>query len=171
MTDGWLSLDEAATYLNIGKTALYTLAREDRVPARKIGNKWIFDRGGSGCLGPQRDRWRPSSCTWNPTSTTTRSCSDPQRDGYIRTYEFFRAGKNKAILQLPVGCGKTGLAALLPLGLAKAALVIAPNLTIKTGLFEGNGHYDRQKCFWRRARVLGNDQDGLRPTSLHVGDG
>ena len=46
MTDGWLSLDDAATYLNIGKTALYALAREDRIPARKIGNKWIFEKTG-----------------------------------------------------------------------------------------------------------------------------
>ena len=42
---------------------------------------------------------------------------EPQRDGYLKTREFFRAGKNKAILQVPVGCGKTGLAALLPPGL------------------------------------------------------
>ena len=159
MTDGWLSLDEAATYLNIGKTALYTLAREDRVPARKIGNKWIFDRAAL-------DAWvrtaRPLETFFmhmEPNIDDNAFLRDPQRDGYIRTYEFFRAGKNKAILQLPVGCGKTGLAALLPLGLAKGrALVIAPNLTIKTGLFEAMDITNRQKCFWRRARVLGNDQ-------------
>ena len=84
---------------------------------------------------------------------------DPQREGYLRTYEFFRAGKNKAILQIPVGCGKTGLASLLPLGLAEGrVLVIAPNLTIKQGLYEAMDITNRQKCFWRKAGVLTADQ-------------
>ena len=159
MTDGWLSLDEAATYLNIGKTALYALAREDRIPARKIGNKWIFEKEGL-------DAWvrtaRPLETFFlhlEPNIDDNAFLRDPQRDGYVRTYEFFRAGKNKAILQIPVGCGKTGLAALLPLGLAEGrALVIAPNLTIKIGLFEAMDITNRQKCFWRKARVLSNDQ-------------
>ena len=43
---GWLSLDETAAYLSMGKTALYTLAREGRIPARKIGKKWVFEKAG-----------------------------------------------------------------------------------------------------------------------------
>ena len=66
---------------------------------------------------------------------------EPQHDGYLRTYEFFHAGKNKAILQIPVGCGKTGLAALLPLGLAEGrVIVIAPNLTIQKRPLRRDGH-------------------------------
>ena len=156
---GWLSLDDAATYLNIGKTALYALAREDRVPARKIGSKWIFEKAGL-------DAWvrtmRPLESFFLGLEASIEDnpfLREPQRDGYVRTYEFFRRGKNKAILQVPVGCGKTGLAALLPLGLARGrVLVIAPNLTIKAGLFEAMDVTNRQKCFWRKARVLANDQ-------------
>jgi DNA repair protein RadD len=60
---------------------------------------------------------------------------DPQKEGYLKTYEFFREGKNKAILQVPVGCGKSGLASILPFGIATGrVLVIAPNLTIRDGL-------------------------------------
>ena len=78
---------------------------------------------------------------------------------YLRTYEFFRAGKNKAILQIPVGCGKTGLASLLPFGLSEGrVIVIAPNLTIKDGLYEAMDITNRQKCFWRKAGVLSADQ-------------
>ena len=45
-SDGWLSLEETATYLGMGKTALYALARQGRIPARKIGKKWIFQKRG-----------------------------------------------------------------------------------------------------------------------------
>lgn len=84
---------------------------------------------------------------------------DPQRDGDLRTYEFFRAGKNKAILQIPVGCGNRGLVSLLALGLAVGrVIVVAPNLTIKNGLYEAMDIALRQKCFWRRAGVLSQDQ-------------
>ena len=49
--DGWLSLEETATYLGMGKTALYAIARENRIPGRKIGKKWVFEKAGptSGC--------------------------------------------------------------------------------------------------------------------------
>jgi len=157
--DGWLSLEETAEYLGIGKTALYALAREQRIPARKIGKKWIFEK-------VELDQWVRTS---RPADTFflnldfkidgNENLRDPQRDGYLRTYEFFRAGKNKAILQIPVGCGKTGLASLLPLGLAEGrVIVIAPNLTIKTGLFDAMDITNRQKCFWRKAGVLSADQ-------------
>src|SRR5713101_6832228 len=156
---GWLSFEETAQYVNLGRTALYTLAREGRIPARKSGKKWVFEKIGL-------DAWLRAS---SPPQTFflgldyaiegNEYLRDPQREGYLRTYEFFRAGKNKAILQIPVGCGKTGLASLLPLGLAQGrVIVIAPNLTIKNGLFDAMDITNRQKCFWRQARVLSADQ-------------
>lgn len=42
--DNWLSLEEAASYIGSGKTVLYALAREGRVPANKVGKKWMFER-------------------------------------------------------------------------------------------------------------------------------
>ena len=97
---------------------------------------------------------------------------DPQRDGYLRTYEFFRVGKNKAILQIPVGCGKTGLASLLPLGLAEGrVIVIAPNLTIKKGLYDAMDITNRQKCFWRKAAVLSQDQMVAGPLACTLDSG
>jgi DNA repair protein RadD len=100
------------------------------------------------------------------------SLREPQREGYVRTYDFFREGKNKAILQIPVGCGKTGLAALLPLGIAEGrVLVIAPNLTIKKGLFEAMDITNRQKCFWRKAVVLRQDQMAAGPLTCTLDTG
>ena len=151
----WMTLDETATYLRMGKTTLYTFAREGRIPAQKNGNRWVFDK-------ERLDAWIR---TREPIETFFMNIDfniegntylrEPQHDGYLRTCEFFQAGKNKAILQIPVGCGKTGLAALLPLGLAEGrVMVIAPNLTIKNGLYAAMDITNRQKCFWRKAHVL-----------------
>ena len=40
----WLTLDECAEYLKLGRTKLYQMAREGTVPAIKLGNQWRFDR-------------------------------------------------------------------------------------------------------------------------------
>lgn len=155
LTRPWLDLEEAAKYLSLGKTQLYALAREGRIPASKIGKKWTFEKA-------KLDAWLRAN---QPLESFFLSLDfriedngalrEPQREAYLRTYDFFAAGKNKAILQIPVGCGKTGLAAILPLGIAEGrVLVIAPNLTIKDGLYEAMDITNRQKCFWRKAGVL-----------------
>lgn len=172
VSDEWMSLEETADYLGIGKTALYAMAREQRIPAQKIGKKWIFEKS-------SLDKFVRTS---RPVDTffldldfkieDNPNLRDPQRDGYLRTAEFFRAGKNKAILQIPVGCGKTGLASLLPLGLAEGrAIVIAPNLTIKDGLYEAMDITNRQKCFWRKAAVLSPEEMMAGPLACTLDSG
>lgn len=156
---GWLSLEETATYLGMGKTALYALARDGRIPTQKIGKKWVFEKAGVDAWVRAKQPLESFFLNLDFNIEANNFLRDPQRDGYLRTYEFFRAGKNKAILQIPVGCGKTGLAALLPLGLAEGrVIVIAPNLTIKDGLYDAMDITNRQKCFWRKAGVLSQDQ-------------
>ena len=39
----WLTLEEAAKYLKMGKSTLYDLARKRSVPAHKMGREWRFD--------------------------------------------------------------------------------------------------------------------------------
>lgn len=39
----WLTLEEAAKYLKMGKSTLYDLARKGSVPAHKMGREWRFD--------------------------------------------------------------------------------------------------------------------------------
>ena len=156
---GWLSLDETAAYLSMGTTSLYKLAREGRIPAQKIGKKWLFEKAGLDAWVRTKQPLNSFFLNLDFNIEGNAFLREPQHDGYLRTYEFFRAGKNKAILQIPVGCGKTGLAALLPIGLSEGrAIVIAPNLTIKNGLYDAMDITNRQKCFWRKTGVLSKDQ-------------
>jgi excisionase family DNA binding protein len=170
--DGWLSLEDTASYLGMGKTVLYDLARKGTIPARKLGKKWIFEKAAL-------DSWvqakRPLNTYFLDLDFSidgNPNLRDPQREGYLRTYEYFRSGKNKAIIQIPVGCGKTGLASLLPLGLAEGrVIIIAPNLTIKDGLYEAMDITNRQKCFWRKAGVLRPDQMTSGPLACTLDSG
>ena len=168
----WLSLEETAEYLSMGKTALYTLARDGRIPARKLGKKWIFEKAGIDAWVHGNQPVETFFINLDPNIEENGSLREPQRDGYLRAYEFFRAEKNKAILQIPVGCGKTGLASLLPLGLAEGrVLVIAPNLPIKDGLYEAMDITNRQKCFWRKAGVLKPEQMVAGPLACTLDSG
>jgi DNA repair protein RadD len=170
--DGWLSLESMADYLSMGKTALYALAREGRIPARKIGKKWVFEKSGVDAWVRANQPLESFFLNLNFNIDMNEALREPQRDGYLRTYEFFHAGKNKAILQIPVGCGKTGLASILPLGLAQGrVIVIAPNLTIKNGLYDAMDITNRQKCFWRKANVLNQDQMVAGPLACTLDSG
>jgi len=42
--DKWLTMDELAEYLKMGRTKLYRMAQEGEIPASKVGNQWRFDR-------------------------------------------------------------------------------------------------------------------------------
>lgn len=170
--DTWLNLEEAAIYLGMGKTLLYTMTREGRVPASKVGKKWAFEKS-------QLNSWLR---TKQPIETfflnldfnieENGALREPQRDAYLRISEYFNQGKNKAILQIPVGCGKSGLAAILPLGIAQGrVLVIAPNLTIKDGLYDAMDITNRQKCFWRKASVLPDSQLVSGPLAITLETG
>lgn len=171
MTD-WLSLEDTAAYLGIGKTVLYGYARDGQIPAQKIGNKWVFDKAILDSWVRSKQTPEMFFLTVDPNIEDNVSLREPQRDGYLRTYEFFRAGKNKALLQIPVGCGKTGLATLFPLGLAEGrVIVIAPNLTIKDGLYDAMDITNRQKCFWRKASVLAPEQMTAGPLACTLDSG
>jgi excisionase family DNA binding protein len=172
-TGSWLTLDETTDYIGVGKTTLYAMARDGKIPAQKVGKKWTFEKAGL-------DAWmrasRPIESFFQGLDYKiegNENLREPQREGYLKTSEFFHAGKNRAILQIPVGCGKTGLTSLLPLGIANGrALVIAPNLTIKNGLYEAMDVTNRQKCFWRKSKVIPSEQlvAGPLATTLDTGN-
>ena len=156
----------------MGKTVLYSLAREGRIPSRKIGKKWVFGKAALDSWVRANEPLEAFFLNLDYNIEGNDSLREPQRDGYLRTYDFFRAGKNKAILQIPVGCGKTGLAALLPLGIARGrVIVIAPNLTIKAGLYDAMDITNRQKCFWRKAGVLSQNQMVAGPLACTLDSG
>ena len=152
----------------MGKTVLYTLTRQGKIPANKVGKKWTFEKD-------QLDKWVRSNQPIESFFTnldfnieSNEALREPQRDAYLRVSEFFSCGKNKAIIQIPVGCGKSGLAALLPLGMARGRiLIISPNLTIKDGLYEAMDITNRQKCFWRKTGTLPDAQMIAGPLTAH----
>jgi len=155
MAEEWMTIEETARYLQIGKTALYDLAREGTLPSNKVGAKWLFSK-------QDLDAWVRSNIPLEQFFMKTPAhieenlqLREPQVEAYRALYEYFKSGKKAAIIQIPVGCGKSGIAAIAPFGIAKGrVLVIAPNLTIKEGLFESLDVTNRQKCFWRKRSVL-----------------
>ncbi len=153
--DTWIGTEEATGYLGMGKTKLYELTRQGRIPSRRVGKKWMYDLSelADWMRASQRledfFQYTPANIENNP------SLRDPQRDAYLQAVSFFEDGGKKALIQIPVGCGKSGVAAILPFGIAQGrVLVIAPNLAIKDELFKALDITNRQKCFWRQRQVL-----------------
>lgn len=63
------------------------------------------------------------------------SLREPQIEGYFAIREHFQKGNEPCYVQLPVGCGKTGLMGLAPFKVAKGrVLIIAPNLVIRDNI-------------------------------------
>lgn len=40
----WLTTEEAAEYLGMGKTKLYSLSQSGRIPVSKVGKKWLYEQ-------------------------------------------------------------------------------------------------------------------------------
>jgi len=94
---------------------------------------------------------------------------EPQQAGHGAAVRHFAAGGGRAIEQIPVGCGKSGLIALLPFGVAQGrVLVIAPNLAIKDQLSRDLDVTDAS-CFYRRMGVLSDFSAGPYRSELEAG--
>ena len=151
----WMTTEETTQYLGIGKSKLYELAQAGEIPRHKVGKSWKFHRD-------DLDAWVRASRTIADFFTTVDyeidendELRDPQREAHAATLDHFASSRQAAIIQLPVGCGKSGLIALLPLGLAEGrVLVIAPNLTIRDSLHADLDITNRRSCFWRKRSVL-----------------
>ena len=155
MKHAWIGTDQAAEYLGIGRTKLYELTRESRIPARRLGKRWMYDREELAAWMQASRRLEDFFQDTSANIEANPNLREPQRDAYLQAAAYFQLGGQKALIQLPVGCGKSGVAAILPFGIANGrVLVIAPNLTIKQELYRAFDITNRQKCFWRQRRVL-----------------
>ena len=151
----WMTTEETTKYLGVGKSKLYDLAQAGEIPRHKVGKAWKFHRD-------DLDAWVRASRSIEDFFTTVEyqideniELRDPQREAHTATLEHFGSSGEAAILQLPVGCGKSGLIALLPFGLAHGrVLVISPNITIRDSLYADLNITDRRSCFWRKRSVL-----------------
>lgn len=173
MAEEWMTIEETARYLQLGKTALYDLARKGSLPSNKVGSKWLFSK-------QDLDAWVRSNIPLEQFFLKTPAhieenlqLREPQIEAYQALYAYFKSGQKTAIIQIPVGCGKSGIAAIAPFGIAKGrVLVIAPNLTIKEGLFESLDVTNRQKSFWRKRGILTDEAmiGGPFATTLETGN-
>ena len=155
MESRWLNTDEAAEFLGMGKTKLYALSQTGRIPVSKVGKKWLYEQQALAEWLRSNKKFAAFFMETAANIENNTNLREPQREAYSRAYEFFSSGKQKAVIQLPVGCGKSGVASILPFGIAKGrVLVITPNLTIKDELQRTLDITNRQKCFWRRMQIL-----------------
>jgi len=82
------------------------------------------------------------------------SLREPQIEGYFAIREHFANSKEGCYVQLPVGCGKTGLMGLTPFGIAQGRiLIIAPNLTIRENI-RRELNVSNPNCFYSKRGVF-----------------
>jgi excisionase family DNA binding protein len=63
METKWLTVIEAAQYLNVGRSTVYKLAQEGKPPTPKVGRQWRFD-------AKELDKWmRFGKLAWTEGST------------------------------------------------------------------------------------------------------
>jgi superfamily II DNA or RNA helicase len=82
------------------------------------------------------------------------SLREPQIQGYFAIREHFTNSSKPCYVQLPVGCGKTGLMGLTPFNIAKGrVLIIAPNLTIRENI-RRELNVSNPNCFYSKRGVF-----------------
>jgi len=82
------------------------------------------------------------------------SLREPQIEGYFAIRDHFARSTEPCYVQLPVGCGKTGLIGLCPFGIAKGrVLVIAPNLIIRDNI-RRELNIGTPNCFYTKRGVF-----------------
>ncbi|MBX3193858.1 MAG: DEAD/DEAH box helicase family protein [Microbacteriaceae bacterium] len=159
----FLLVSEAADYLGVSTQTLRRWDRDGRLVAvRRPENGYRYYRRSD--LEPFRLEYRRAAdavedggeifLTANANIEANDRLREPQRDAHRSVREHFQTSDEPAVIVIPVGCGKTGVMATLPFGIAEGrVLVITPNLTIRKGVTDALDIASRE-CFWARTRVL-----------------
>ncbi len=164
----FLTVTAAADLLGVSPQTLRRWDREGKLRAtRRPGSNYRFyDRAALeayrlGYLRAGAESDDIDAVFRKPANITENNrLREPQRGAYKAVREHFAHSSEPAMLVIPVGCGKTGVIATLPFGLARGrVLVIAPNLTIRQGITDALDIVSTS-CFWAKARVLADFQDG-----------
>lgn len=164
LSPDYLSIQEAADYVGISAQTLRRWDQSGKLsPVRHPGSSYRYYRRAD--LEPFRLEYRRAqmSLAGEQESLFLSAPADvegnaqlrePQREAHRAVREHFARDDEHVIVQIPVGCGKTGVIATLPFGLAKGrVLVITPNLTIRKGVAEALD-ISNPRNFWRRTGVL-----------------
>jgi excisionase family DNA binding protein len=168
-SDNFLQVGEAAEYLGVSAQTLRRWDREGRLAAvRRPGSSYRYYRRSD--LEPLRLEYLRAANGGEPIGAlflhasanieANETLREPQRQAHRAVREHFASSQEPAILQIPVGCGKTGIIATLPFGVASGrVLVIAPNLTIRKGISAALDIAGRD-CFLAKTRVLSDFSNG-----------
>src|ERR1700741_530302 len=173
-----MSMDDSSEYLTVAQAAHYvgvspaTLRRWDaagtlkavRRPGRNYRYYRVADlepvRREYGLAGTGKDAVAGFFAGADAKIRDNAQLREPQREAFDATARHFELREAPAIVQLPVGCGKTGVAAILPFALSGGrVLVIAPNTTIREGLY-ADLNISNAGCFWKRTGVLSDFSAG-----------
>lgn len=168
MTPDFLKVSDAAEYIGVSAQTLRRWDADGKLTAvRRPGSSYRFYRLAD--LEPFRLEYRMAQESDDPGSLFVAANAnveanpllrEPQREAHREVREHFAASNEPGIVQLPVGCGKTGVIATLPFGIASGrVLVIAPNLTIRKGIVDALDIANRE-CFFTKTRVLSDFTDG-----------
>jgi DNA repair protein RadD len=165
--DDFLRIGDAATYVGVSPQTLRRWDTEQRlVSVRQPGNSYRYYRRAD--LEPFRLEYQRAEMTdpgrlfqvANADIEANDLLREPQREAHKHVREHFASSDTPAILQIPVGCGKTGIMATLPFGIAEGrVLIITPNLTIRKGVANALDIASRE-CFWAKTRVLSDFAEG-----------
>lgn len=158
----YLQVSEAADYIGVSPQTLRRWDRAGRLSAVRHANGYRYYRRTD--LEPLRLEYRRAEeatheggeifTTANANIEANEQLREPQRDAHRAVREHFATSSDPAVIVIPVGCGKTGIIATLPFGIAEGrVLVITPNLTIRKVVTDALDIASRE-CFWARTRVL-----------------
>lgn len=167
--DDYLTIAQAAAYVGVSAATLRRWDTGGKLTAvRRPGSRYRFYRIAD--LEPFRLEYNTAEKAKDVVAgffdasdakiTGNSHLREPQKEAYEAATAHFAAKATPAIIQLPVGCGKTGVAAILPFKLSqKRTLIIAPNTTIRQGLY-ADLNISNASCFWKRTGVLDSFTSG-----------
>lgn len=93
----------------------------------------------------------------------------PQLEGYQSIIDHFEGSSAPCYLQIPVGCGKSGLIGITPFGLTTGRiLIVAPNLTIKKTILS-ELDISNPNCFYIKRGILSPPLKGPFISELKTG--
>lgn len=164
-----LSLSDAAAFLGVSKQTLRRWDKSGRLQAvRHPVNGYRYYRRSDLEAVRVGHRSPPSMPTTAPHLFQTVPADveanpklrEPQKVAHRRIREHFATSTDPVIVQIPVGCGKTGVIATAPLGIANGrVLVITPNVTIRQGVFESLDLASTNN-FWRKTAAISDFSRG-----------
>lgn len=163
----YLTVLQAARYIGVSAQTLRRWDAEGKLKSvRHPGNHYRYYKRSD--LEPLRLDYSRAKLV-NPGEFFQKSIADiennerlrePQRAAHKDAREHFERSNAPAIIQIPVGCGKTGIIAILPFGIsAGRVLVIAPNTTIRKGIADAL-EVGNPKFFLGKTKILSSFSDG-----------